>query len=93
MSANQPAPSHTSLPALDNGQAGQVSSGLVSNTAGAPPNLVWDIALPLVIAIAAPLLLKRTLESEKFRALFRFPSAKPRPSATEDAQDIDFDAD
>jgi len=73
-----------SLPALDSGQSGQVTPGhvsseLVSSAEGGPHNLVWDVALPLVIAIAVPLVLKRALESHRVRKMFRFPSPTQRP--------------
>lgn len=79
-----------SLPALDNGQTGQVSHALVSTATVEPHNLVWDIGLALVVAIAAPLILKYVLESPKVRALFRFTTTKRSPETMEH---FDFDAD
>ena len=77
------------LPPLTNGQAGQVSPELVSTGVAQPHNLLWDVGLAVVVAIAAPLLLKYALESPKVRALLRFSSSKRPPETMEH---FDFDA-
>ena len=82
------------LPALSNGEASQAAGhGLVVHANSWPHDLWLDVALALVIAVAAPLLLKKLLETEFAARLLRAPapSAKAAPSA-EAKEEFDFDA-
>ena len=69
------------------------SPQLVVPSSTGPYDLLWDVALPLIAAIALPLLLKRALESQAFLRLFRFPPAKSHSSEAESTGDFDFDGD
>ena len=82
-----------SLPALDNGQTGHTSHAVVSTAAGQPDNLLWDVVLALVVAVAAPFILKRALESEKVRSMFRLTLPPSGPLQKPDWKNLDTDDD
>ena len=81
--------SDSSLPALTDGTSTPVG-GLVTNLPSPTQNLALDVGLALVVAIAAPLLLKRALETEVVSKMFRFPASKQGPPVP---KDYDFDSD
>ena len=64
-----PAPSAGALPSLTEGKS--TSPQLAVHGQAKPVNLLWDVALPLVVAIALPLLLKYLLESGILRLKWR----------------------
>lgn len=80
------------LPALNNGQPGYVGHELAATAPAHPLHLLWDVALPLVAAIALPFVLKYALESELFARFFRFSPATPKsPSAVPEEENFDDD--
>jgi hypothetical protein len=86
--------SPSELPPLSNGEASEANHhGLVVNVSMGAHNLWFDLAIALVIAVAAPLLLKKLLETEFAARLFRAPApgAKTTAPPTIDGE-FDFDA-
>ena len=77
------------LPALDNGQSTTAGPGFVATTPARPVSLAWDIALPLIAAIALPFLLKYALESGVLSRFFRFSPRAAKNVAPTDEEDFD----
>ena len=81
------------LPPLSDGEASEAAGrGLVVPSDLAGHNLWLDLGIALVIAVAAPLLLKKLLETEFAARLFRAPvqNSKTAPASSAD-EDFDFD--
>ena len=81
------------MPLLDNGAPGYAGHELAASAPVHSVHPLWDVALPLVIAIALPFVLKYALESETVARFFRLSPTKFRSDTTVSTEDIDFDSD